>query len=217
VNHKRRKEWEMTVRRNQDVLIHWNYFLALEEDLEKISRYVEFDTENLQTYSIEFAHLLLASSSEVDVILKEISSLIDPSSKAQNINDYRKAIKTKLTPFISEGFINEKVYIPRFNLDFNPWSNWHIDTNPNWWVSYNNVKHRRNKFFSEANLQNVLNSLGALLITTVYYYWFKSQSNINTLTKKQLNISKRNFIKHLTPQSNFIMLHKDYYPVYIIG
>jgi hypothetical protein len=50
--------------------IHWNYFLAIESDLENLSRYIEFIDTNFKTYSIELAHLLLASSSEIDVVLK---------------------------------------------------------------------------------------------------------------------------------------------------
>ena len=50
--------------------IHGNYFLALEHDLEVISRYIKFREENFDVFSIELARLLLASASEVDVIAK---------------------------------------------------------------------------------------------------------------------------------------------------
>ncbi len=30
---------------------HWNYFLAIEKDLENLSRYIEFSDANLGTYS----------------------------------------------------------------------------------------------------------------------------------------------------------------------
>ena len=53
-------------------LIHWNYFLAIESDLERLSRYVEFSKDNYKTYSLAMAHLLLSSASEVDVVLKGI-------------------------------------------------------------------------------------------------------------------------------------------------
>jgi len=53
-------------------LLHWNYFLVLESDLEHISRYIEFTTDNFKVYSQEFAHILLAASSEVDVVLKSL-------------------------------------------------------------------------------------------------------------------------------------------------
>ena len=50
--------------------VHWNYLIALERDLEVASRYVEFCQRNFDVYSIEFAHLLLAAASEVDVVAK---------------------------------------------------------------------------------------------------------------------------------------------------
>jgi hypothetical protein len=33
--------------------LHWNYYLALERDMEQLSRYVEFCEPNLSVYSIE--------------------------------------------------------------------------------------------------------------------------------------------------------------------
>jgi hypothetical protein len=51
---------------------HWDYFLALEDDLAKLARYIHFSTDNLDTYSIEFARLLMASTQEIDVLFKQI-------------------------------------------------------------------------------------------------------------------------------------------------
>ncbi len=45
----------------KETLLHWNYFLAIESDLEKVSRYIEFAENNYGVYSIELAHLLLTS------------------------------------------------------------------------------------------------------------------------------------------------------------
>ena len=38
------------------IRLHWNYFLALDKDVEALSRYVEFDESNFDTYSNEMAH-----------------------------------------------------------------------------------------------------------------------------------------------------------------
>jgi hypothetical protein len=38
-------------------LLHWNYFVALDSDLDEVSRYIEFAAENFTAYSIELAHL----------------------------------------------------------------------------------------------------------------------------------------------------------------
>ena len=49
-------------------LVHWNYFLAFDSDAEKLSRYIEFTSDNFGTYSIELVRLLLSVASEVDVV-----------------------------------------------------------------------------------------------------------------------------------------------------
>ena len=79
--------------------IHWNYFIALERDLEVISRYIEFDNSNFGTHSVELARLLLSASSEVDVICKLICSIVSPGTKAENIVEYRNIITNKITDF----------------------------------------------------------------------------------------------------------------------
>ncbi len=207
----------MTVHKKQKTRIHWNYFLALEEDMERVSRYIEFDQKNLETYSIELAHLLLASSSEVDVILKEICQIVDPTEDVGNICEYRECMKSKLPQFLSDDFIKETVYVPRYNLDFQPWLNWNNDESPEWWKSYNKVKHERNMHFLKANLQNALNSLGALMITTNYYYWFREIKDINKMTKIEAENSKRNAIRGIKPEPRFLKLEEDYYPIHLIA
>jgi hypothetical protein len=144
----------MTIQQ-KDCLIHWNYFLALEHDLVECSSYVEFSKENSNAYSIKFAQLLFASSSEVDVIAKEICKIIRPNEEIEGINNYRPVI------------------LGRYGLDFKPWSSWQPDKSPFWWQSYNKVKHERNEYFIRSNLINALRSMGVLLITTVYYYVLK--------------------------------------------
>lgn len=180
--------------------IHWNYFLALENDLETIARYIEFIECNFKTYSIELAHLLLAASSEIDVVMKELCSIISPDEKASNIDDYRQVIKTK-----KPELINEKVYISRYGIEFPPWDNWNRDDNPYWWKSYNHVKHQRNLYYNEANLENVLKSLGALLITNFYYYRAQYEK------EKGFPPEPKTITNNLEPASNLIKLKDEYY------
>ena len=97
----------------------WNYFLAIESDLEDISRYIEFSNANLGTYSIKLAHILLSASSEVDVIMKQLCQLVLSNQSLTNINDYRRVIKNCLPVFI-----NEEIRIDRFGLSYKPWDNW---------------------------------------------------------------------------------------------
>jgi hypothetical protein len=145
--------------------IHYNYFLAIESDTEKLSRYVEFTNDNFKTYSIEIAHLLLATASEVDVVAKILCKKIDPTAQAEKISEYRKILKPAY-PKIQE----IKVLITRYGLKLEPWSNWKGNKTPDWWISYNKVKHERNKHFEQANLKNALNAVAGLFVLLLFLY-----------------------------------------------
>ena len=181
-------------------LIHWNYFLALEKDLEATSRYIEFIEANFKTYSIELAHLLLASSSEIDVVIKGLCALIAPVEERKNINDYRAIIKSHLPEFI-----NESIFISRYGISLKPWDNWLGEENPDWWRSYNNVKHERHMYFDQANLENVIRSMGALLITNFYFYKKQYEQDQGDTFEPKVVIDK------LQLKSEFIQLDANYY------
>ncbi len=179
---------------------HWNYFLSIEKDVENLSRYIEFSSGNLKTYSIELSHILLSTSSEVDVIMRQLCLLINPSQEAANINDYRSIIQTNLP-----GLIGEEVLIPRYGLSFKPWACWEKEDNPIWWRSYNKVKHQRNDHFSKANLSNTLNALGALLIAVVYYY----KLAFSVEAKKEIGFKETT--GQLLPEAALFKINSDYY------
>jgi len=146
-------------------LLHWNYFLALESDLGRLSRFVEFKSNNFKTYSIETAHLLLAASSEVDVIARQLCQRLDSSTGASDIKEYRQVIRPAI-PQIEK----EIVVMPRHGLHLTPWQNWQNDSTPDWWRAYNNVKHERDTHFEKGNLQNVLNAMAGLFLLILHFY-----------------------------------------------
>jgi hypothetical protein len=185
---------------------HWNYYLAIEKDLENLSRYIEFSNENLGTYSIELTHILLSASSEIDVIMKQLCTLLDSSQTTKNIDHYKNIIQAQL-----QSFINEEICIDRYGLSYKPWDNWNGTQNPNWWRSYNNVKHQRNDHFNEANLQNTINAVGALMLTVVYYYKYAFSN------EAQHEISFRDTTRLLQPNSSFMRINADYYYRSLIG
>jgi hypothetical protein len=191
--------------RVQKSLVHWNYFLALESDLLQVSRYIEFTGSNFRTHSIELSHLLLASASEIDVIAKGICKLLYPGSNPRNIVNYRNAIIGGLPEFAKE-----MIYIPRFNLKMRPWYNWTQGKTPLWWESYNKVKHERNEYFPQANLKNVLNSMGALLISVFYFYKLKFMSD------GQPVVADDDVILLIGADRGFLQLEDKYYPSYML-
>lgn len=204
---------------------HWNYFLALEEDLEAISRYIEFCKANLGTYSIQLAHLLLSSASEIDTVAKCICSILQPSAKADNINEYRNIIKAGEDsetygfeiPGMPDQVLPEKhkhrlsalhVYIPRYNMALIPWESWAKDINPDWWKAYNDVKHERNHHFNKATLRNVLYSLSALLALN-YIYCRLEISKANP--RQRYEYRKASVTKYLDPEPRLMRFAPDFY------
>jgi hypothetical protein len=132
---------------------HWSYFLALEDDLLRMSRWIEFSQENEKTYSIELARLLMTAAAEVDILAKAICSIICPKDKASSINEYQ-AILCEAAPII----VQTAVAMPRFGMSFMPWLNWREPKSPpDWWTGNNKVKHHR------------ADHAGLLVILTIYY------------------------------------------------
>lgn len=144
---------------------HWHYFSALSEDVERTARFVEPTPDNFKTYSIEFARLYLAIGSEIDVVAKLLCHKADPLAKLNGIDSYRPVILAKYGDFPEV-----EVSVPLGELSLTPWKEWRNGANPGWWGQYNGVKHERDKYFKEANLQNTLNALGGLLVVVGYLY-----------------------------------------------
>lgn len=143
---------------------YWQYFLTIEADFAATARYVEVCKANFKTYPVEYAKLLLASASEIDVLCKVLCKKLDADAGRSNIDEYRACITdwTRLH--------TEKVLVRRYNIELKPWKAWSKKSNPKWWSSYNKVKHQRNQYYSEANLQNCLNSVAALFTLVIYVH-----------------------------------------------
>ena len=160
---------------------YWQYFVAIEDDLIKAARFVEFTASNRTTHSVEFARILLAASSEVDVAAKDLCRRIDPSSGADKIHMYRSVItgKFRLLPFT-------RIQIPRYDISLVPWLSWREDKTPNWWDSHNAVKHHRDQAFREANLENSLNATAALMVLLLHLYELIYGSGVDLQPPPQL-------------------------------
>lgn len=158
---------------------HWKYFIALDSELEIVSRYVEISQENYKTYSIQFVSLLLSACSEIDVVAKVLSRLIDPDFRPARgsfptIIDYQNTITEKFPKFQTT-----KIQTPRHGIELVPWKDWEAqNTSPPWWTSYNRVKHQRDSFYKDANLENTMNAVAGLFVMVLYLYTFDERLNI---------------------------------------
>ena len=192
----------MAIPQYKDISNHWNYFLALEDDLAKVSRYIEFTEDNFETYSIELAHLLLAAASEIDVVLKTLCNEVTPETSHSGINKYRETIQSK-----QSYLINEYCTIPRYGLKLTPWTAWdkNSNTNPSWWNSYNKVKHHRDSDFRKANLKNVLNAMAGLALANLYL-----QRRHTKFPRTSIGHMSR-VVLQLHPQPSLLQFNRDYY------
>jgi len=180
--------------------LHWNYFLALESDLEVISRYIEFSPANFDTFSIELAHLLFAASSEADVVIKALCNLLDSTRTPRNINEYHPILAAN-----AGSLIEEKVYIGRHGLTLTPWIDWGPDAPPLWWQSYNKVNHQRNDYFDRATLKHALNALSGLFVGCLYYY----QKQMSITENRQVN--PKDVTRAFGTPSRLMRFSEDYY------
>jgi hypothetical protein len=154
---------------------HWQYYLSLVDDVDRLSRFVELAESNFTAHSVECTRILLAAASEVDVVAKVLCERRAPGSKARNIEDYGNI----LLPAYS-GLTAIEVSIPRVGLDFLPWRDWTTTTRPAWWGHYNKVKHERHNFASEGNLGNALNAVAGLCVLVSYLdYDYVSKLNVH--------------------------------------
>jgi hypothetical protein len=145
--------------------LHWTFFETIEEDLVEYSRYLEFHKDNFKAFSIKLTRLYLSICSEIDVVLKMICKKLDEPTERSDINHYRRVI-LKAYP----AFPTVSVLFKRERWEVKPWLKWKTNQNPQWWTSYQNVKHERNVHYSDANLENVLVSAAGLLVALVFVY-----------------------------------------------
>ena len=162
--------------------IHWDYFILLEEDVNRILYYLEPTEENFNAFGPELVKAYLSICSEIDVAFKDLDLLVRSCEDAgwkevKNIAGSRDMVYGRF----SDQFRNSLVAIHGSEVVVSPWSSWwtddgaQSDENPQWWISYNSVKHHRLECYMEANLGNVLHALSGLfvLLSCLYRYEFE--------------------------------------------
>jgi hypothetical protein len=145
---------------------HWSLFEVIDEDLHSFSRQVEFAQANFPTYSVTLLRLYLSICSEIDVIGKLLCQRIGATlPNKPNMDDYRQNLHSKY-PHLWE----LKIKIRPMAFAIWPWDRWSQNQNPDWWQKHQKVKHQRDLFFPDANLENVLHAAAGLLLFLTYWH-----------------------------------------------
>jgi hypothetical protein len=155
-----------TPHHNPDLQAHWEYFIALDEDLWTLRRYIAFEEANLGTYSIECHRIIQMAALETEAVLYQICKLQNGSCES---SPGRTKSFVKLLEHL-RSFLNERElelgeimveYIgasPVQPFSFEPQSK-----ELSWWGAYTSLKHRRHESLQKATLSHALQATGALV------------------------------------------------------
>lgn len=134
------------------------YYLNIESKLIETNQYVEHCEDNMNAYSNEFANIIMLSGSELDLLLKDYSKLNGEilNDKKYNMGEYKKHFKDNILKANIE-MINQDITISPFE-NYDPKNQ---EDKLEWWVAYNNIKHNRIAYKSDASLKNALYIIAA--------------------------------------------------------
>jgi hypothetical protein len=163
---------------------YWHTYNFLEDKLVAASKYITIDSRNSLSWSEELANLLVMNGNAVDIFFRNMLYCpniqnntyymnyqdIQQDKRNWNIRHFREIIEP------IHHLSNNTLVLP-FGIgesqEITPYDNF-SNYSPNWWESYNHVKHDYYDNIEEANLSNVLNSLGALLTLNALHQCSKS-------------------------------------------
>ena len=144
---------------------HWKYYLMLEKRFIESIEYVELHKENFNTFSNGYALLIQVIGAELDTVFKEFCGFNTTDRKT--ITDYAQHILSNTTDITSQ-----KISVQEYNIEIQPFMNWNIGQPGQslpWWGAFTDIKHNRYGKLKQANLENVLNILGALYLIEMRY------------------------------------------------
>lgn len=178
-----------------DIKVNWYYFRSLASQLKQTEQYVEHSLDasgnmwNGDTFSNEFAKILMLAASEFEVIAKALCTENGISlSWNANIISITNAVKS-MYPNIGL----TEVSTPYQTLQ--PLKGWKIIKVKNrkgnlvdavdgipWWQNHNGVKHDRINDFKEATLKNCIDALASLMVLELYLSQ-KAIGNVDSISR----------------------------------
>jgi len=153
--------------------LYWNYYKQIENDFFSYVPYCELDKQNDNSFSMRYLQLILSICGEIDTIFKTFCYSIksDFDTEKSGIDDYIDIITNCFPTFATET-VNLLNYQYR---TISPWKAVQYNQIPNWWSSYNKLKHHRDKVensrenYKMATQKNTIEALSALYILVEYW------------------------------------------------
>jgi len=158
---------------NKKHLEAWNEYIALEKEIEEVLKHIPLTDEHLNVWSLKIGDLLIVLGSVIDSFFKLAirDRMLD---EVKNINNIRR--KKQLTildykrTFASHyNLISKYVYVRPTGGRIQPFKKWTNKKPPDWWQSYQSVKHNRFDNKEKAKLGYLINSLAGLFLLNVIH------------------------------------------------
>jgi len=189
--------------------LFWELYTDLERHFQNILEYIPYLPGNEDAYSPKLLNLILAIGGYVDSAFKEIARYKEfcENSVCKRITELSRerkpvGIKLALDAFKDYQLPQKKVYFksPMGASEIVPFKPEKQDSRPEWWTSYNELKHDASLNIQKANTKNALCGLaGAFLLNVVHIpsakYLFGR--NVVTLTWWETKASKSRVEEYL--------------------
>lgn len=162
--------------------LYWPVYKNLEKEFLKLADYIHFSDDQLDTYSMYIADLIVRCSIEIEAISKELYCMlggnmtpIDAQGNPRDLyfdtdclnlleQNWRLSQKQIVVSAANIYFTEEK------NRTLTPLHKAHKrgTSGSKWKQAYQAVKHDRKNSLKKANIENLLHALGALYILNLY-------------------------------------------------
>ncbi len=152
----------------------WEYYKDLERQFESFLEYVPYLKGNEDTYSFRLANIILAIGAHIDSAFKEMARCDEfedkePCKEILKRTEDKKGIIISAVRAFDEiyGLTSKKVTFKCLpdRKEITPFKG----NKPEWWDSYNDIKHDITTNLTKANLRNVRDALaGAFLLNVIF-------------------------------------------------
>ena len=163
--------------------LYWPVYKNLEKEFLKLADYIHLSDDQLGTYSMFIADLIVRCSVEIEAISKELYCMLGgnmfPTDPQGNVRDLY--FDTDCLDLLEQKWVMSKkqIMVSAVNFYFTEEKNKTITplhkankrgtSGSKWKQAYQAVKHDRKNSLKKANIQNLLYALGSLYILNLYY------------------------------------------------
>lgn len=163
--------------------LYWPVYKNLEKEFLKLADYIHFSDDQLETYSMFIADLIVRCSVEIEALSKELYCMLggnmSPTDPQGNNRDLY--FDTDCLALLEQKWLLSKkqIAVSAINFYFTDEKNKILTplhkshkrgtSGSKWKQAYQAVKHDRSNSLKKASIENLLQALGALYILNLYY------------------------------------------------